>query len=174
VLLNLLLKAKLFLYLVIIFIMPNIKQLNNKESKEIILYFKEFGINLKETRFEIAKDKIDLLISNKRALGFYYNQKLYPSLRTILEYNLNLPNIYLDLGAIPFITKGADLMKPGIKELENFDKGQLVIMCDAIHKKALALGIAEFNSNEIKTMEKGKVIKTIHYIGDSIWNYGNK
>lgn len=158
----------------IIYNMPNIKQLNNKESKEIVTNFKEFGINIKETRFEILKDKIDLLLSNKKAIGFYHNQKLYPSLHTIFEYNIELPKVYLDLGAIPFITKGADLMAPGIKDLDIFGKNTLVILCDAIHKKALALGISGFNSEEIKAMEKGKVIKTIHYVSDNIWNYGNK
>lgn len=151
--------------------MVNTKQLNNKESKEIIEKFKEFGINLKENRFEILKNKIDLLISNKKVIGFYYNQKLYPSLKTILEHNIEFPKIYLDLGAIPFITKGADLMAPGIKDLEVFDKNAIVILCDATHKKALALGISEYSSNEIKKMNKGKVVKTIHYISDNIWNY---
>lgn len=158
----------------IIYNMATIKQLNNKECKGIIENFKEFGVNLKQNRFEILKDKIDLLLSNKKVIGFYYNQKLYPSLHTILEYNTNIPKVYLDLGAIPFITKGADLMAPGIKELEVFDKNSLVILCDATHKKSLALGISDFSSDEIKNMHKGKVIKTIHYISDKIWNFGTK
>ncbi len=154
--------------------MPNIKQLNNKESKEILLKFLDYNANIKETRFEILDAKIRLLLCNKKAIGFYYKDKLYPSLKTILDYNIKLPQIYLDLGAIPFITKGADLMRPGVKDLDNFEKDTLIILKDATHKKELALGIAEYSSNEIKTMDKGKVVKTIHYIGDLIWNYGNK
>lgn len=173
-LLNLPLEAKLFLYLAFIYIMAQLKQLNNKECKDIIEKLKEFDVNLKNNRFDLLKGKIDLLINNKTAIGFYYKDKLYPSLKTIIEYNLKFPSIYLDLGAIPFITKGADLMRPGIKDLDYFEKNTLIILKDAIHKKALALGIAEFSSKEIKTIEKGKVAKTIHYISDSIWNYGNK
>ncbi len=37
------------------------------------------------------------------------------------------------------------------------------------HKKVIALGIALFSSEEIKALEKGKVIKVIHYVGDKLW-----
>ena len=155
--------------------MVKTKQLSNKESKELILKFNEFGIDLnKYKRFDIVSEKTDILIADKETVGFYYGGKCFPSLKLLLNINTQIPSIYLDLGAIPFITKGADLMKPGVKDLEIFEKGSLVIMKDAIHKKPLALGIAEFSSEEIKPLNNGKVIKTIHYIGDNIWNYGNK
>lgn len=155
--------------------MAKTKQLNNKETKEIINQFITYGLDLnKYKRFEIVSDKYDIIIADKETIGFFYNNNCYPSLKLLLNANTNIPSIYLDLGAIPFITKGADLMKPGVKDLEQFEKGHLIIMKDAIHKKALALGLAEFGSEEIKTMDKGKVVKTLHYIGDNIWNYGNK
>lgn len=156
--------------------MVRTKQLNNKEAKELILAFQSYGLNIeKYKRFDVVyTDKEQILVADKEPIGFYINNIVYPSLKLLLNTNTQIPAIYLDLGAIPFITKGADLMKPGVKDLEQFEKGQFVIMKDATHKRPLALGIAEFNSEEIKTMEKGKVIKTIHYIGDNIWNYGNK
>jgi len=158
--------------------MVKAKQLNNKEAKEIINTFSSFAFDIsKYKRFEIVyTDKEQLLVADKDAIGFYHNNVCYPSLKLLLTTpnNTTIPSIYLDLGAIPFITKGADLMKPGVKDLEQFDKSSLVIMKDTIHKKPLALGLAEFSSEEIKTMDKGKVIKTLHYIGDNIWNYGNK
>jgi len=152
--------------------MAKTKQLNNKESKEIIAVFKEFDIDIGNySKFEIVNtDKNQIIRADKEIIGFYFNNKIYPSLKLNLDKS-NIKNIYLDLGAIPFITKGADLMAPGIKDLEQFNKDSLVVLRDAVHKKALALGIAEFSSEDIKTMEKGKAIKTIHYIGDKIWNY---
>jgi PUA domain protein len=155
--------------------MAKTKQLNNKEAKEIIAIFNKYNLDLsKYKRFEIVSEKIDILLGDKDPIGLYHNNNCYPSLKLLLNANTNIPSIYLDLGAIPFITKGADLMKPGVKDLEQFEKEQLIIMKDAIHKKPLALGIAEFSSEDIKTMEKGKVVKTLHYIGDIIWNFGNK
>lgn len=159
-----------------IYNMVRTKQLNNKETKEIINTFSVYNLDLtKYKRFEVVyTDKEEILLGDKETIGFYHNNVCYPSLKLLLTVQTNIPCIYLDLGAIPFITKGADLMKPGVKDLDNFNNGQLVIMKDAIHKKPLALGIAEFSSEEMRTLEKGKVVKTIHYIGDNIWNYGNK
>jgi len=155
--------------------MPKTKQLNNKETKELINAFSKYNLDLtKYKRFEIASEKTDILIADREVIGFSHNNNYYPSLKLLLNAETKIPSIYLDLGAIPFITKGANLMKPGVKDLENFEQGSLVIMRDTIHKKPLALGIAEFSSEEIKTIEKGKVVKTLHYIGDLIWNYGNK
>jgi predicted RNA-binding protein (TIGR00451 family) len=44
-----------------------------------------------------------------------------------------------------------------------------VVIRDAEHKKALALGIALFDSEELIKQEKGKVIKTYSYVGDKYW-----
>ncbi len=156
--------------------MVRTKQLNNKEIKELIVAFNAYGLNIeKYKRFDIIyTDKEEILIADKESIGFYHKGIVYPGLKLLLTIDTRIPAIYLDLGAIPFITKGADLMKPGVKDLDGFEKNSLVIMKDAIHKRPLALGFAEFSSAEIKSMEKGKVIKTIHYIGDNIWNYGTK
>jgi len=155
--------------------MAKTRQINKKESKQIKSYFKKYNIDLsKYKRFEVVSNKKDILIADKEIVGFYIENKIYPSLNIILQKDTNIPCVYLDSGAIPFITKGADLMRPGIKELDDFEKNTLIILKDFKHKKPLALGISKFSSEEIKKMKKNKVIKTIHYIGDKIWNYGNK
>ena len=72
--------------------------------------------------------------------------------------------------AIPFIIKGADIMRPGIKELDEFEKNEIIVIVDETHQKPLAIGISMFSRSEIKEMDKGKVIKNIHYVGDVTWN----
>ncbi|MBM3291777.1 RNA-binding protein [Candidatus Bathyarchaeota archaeon] len=80
------------------------------------------------------------------------------------------PAVIVDMGAIPFICKGADVMAPGIKEItKDFTEGTLVIIRDINHKKALAVGKALKSSEEINSSKKGKVIQNLHYIGDKIW-----
>jgi len=82
-----------------------------------------------------------------------------------------LPQVVVDRGAIPHICNGADVMRPGIVQVEGeFDGNSLVVVVDVDHRKPLALGVALLSSQEVRRCEKGKMVKTIHYVGDKIWN----
>ena len=64
---------------------------------------------------------------------------LYPHLSSG-KVNL-LPSVVVDMGAIPYVCKGADVMAPGIVQVEGeFGKGDLVLVVDEKHGKSLALG----------------------------------
>lgn len=80
-----------------------------------------------------------------------------------------LPNVIVDMGAIPYVCNGADIMAPGITEMEPFDVGDLVVMRDVTHGKALAIGKALKSSSDIEASRKGKVIENLHYVGDGLW-----
>ena len=75
--------------------------------------------------------------------------------------------------AVPFIAKGADVMRPGIKELDEFSKNSFVVIVDENNRKPLAVGLALFSSVEINSLEKGRTIRTIHFVGDPIWKIEN-
>jgi len=47
---------------------------------------------------------------------------------------------------------------------------EIVAIVDERHKKPLAVGIAKFSEKEIKEMDRGKAVSTLHYVGDRIWN----
>ena len=72
--------------------------------------------------------------------------------------------------AVKFIANGADVMRPGIKEFDNFKKNQIIIIVDETHQKPLAIGEALVSSEEMKSLDSGKVIKNLHHVGDKIWN----
>ena len=74
------------------------------------------------------------------------------------------------MGAIRFVVNGADIMRPGIVEIEaGIKKDDFVAVVDKNNQKPLAVGIALFSSEEMKAMSSGKVIKNIHYVGDELW-----
>ena len=52
-----------------------------------------------------------------------------------------------------------------------FGKGDIVIVMDMKHGKALALGESLLDADVAKTTKKGPVIKTLHYVSDKIWEY---
>jgi len=82
------------------------------------------------------------------------------------------PNVEVDMGAVKFMCKGANLMRPGIKKFTEFEKEILVCIVEETHHKFLAVGKAMVSSSELETMEKGEVIQNIHYISDKFWETG--
>jgi PUA domain protein len=82
------------------------------------------------------------------------------------------PNVTVDMGAVKFMCKGANLMRPGIKKFTEFEKDKLVCIIEESQHKFLAVGKAMVSSSELKEMEKGEVIKNMHYISDNFWETG--
>jgi len=81
------------------------------------------------------------------------------------------PKVTVDMGAVKFLTNGANVMRPGIRSfLAPFQKGDVVVVVDEKHGKALAVGTALVDSAEGEKMSKGAVVKNIHYVGDKFWN----
>ena len=81
----------------------------------------------------------------------------------------HLPKLTVDLGAVKFIASGADVLRPGVVEWESFKEGDAVVVVDEKHKVPIAVGIALVNSEALENMEKGKVVKNLHHIGDALW-----
>lgn len=82
------------------------------------------------------------------------------------------PNVTVDMGAVKFMCKGANLMRPGIKKFTEFEKDKLVCIVEESQHKFLAVGKAIVSSSELEKMEKGEVIKNMHYISDNFWEIG--
>ena len=79
--------------------------------------------------------------------------------------------VVVDMGAVRFVTKGADIMSPGIVDAdESIVPDDIVIIVEETHNKPLAIGISLISGPEMVENTEGKAIKSIHYVGDSIWN----
>ncbi len=82
------------------------------------------------------------------------------------------PSVMVDMGAVKFMCNGANVMRPGIKKFTDFEKGGIVCISEESQHKFLAVGKALVSSSELKDMEKGEVIKNLHYISDRFWEAG--
>ena len=82
------------------------------------------------------------------------------------------PNVTVDMGAVKFMCKGANLMRPGIREFSNFEKNALVCIVEESQHKFLAVGKSVVSSIDLEEMEKGEVLKNLHYISDKFWEIG--
>lgn len=147
------------------------RHLSNKEKKEINkILVGEYTLNKKDEVTESDeilyknKEKYLLIIEkNKKQI-----LKVVPHLKSIIEAGIK--SVYIDNGAIPFLIKGADMMRPGITEIEDeIIKDEIIFIRDAGHKKVLAVGIAVNDSIKMRAQEKGIAVKNIHYMGDKYY-----
>jgi len=110
------------------------------------------------------------LLGGKPVL-FKAGDKVLPTL-LFNEFTTKAPKIVVDMGAVPYVCKGADVMAPGIVRIEGeFGKGDLIIVVDMKFGKALALGESLYDVETAKATKKGPIVKTIHYVSDKIWDY---
>jgi PUA domain protein len=131
----------------------------------------------KNSKLEKAtlEDGTNLYFLEGELTFFEREDKIIPFLRILLKNLIQLPKITIDTGAIPYIIKGATVMIPGIVFAdEKIKKGDYVVIVDENHDKPLAIGIALMDANEISKEKKGKAIKTIHFIGDKLWDFVKK
>ncbi len=127
-----------------------------------------------KSSFKISNldDNTDIIYVNDSPSFLKLKSNVIPSLKLLVSLNKDkIPRkIVVDMGAVPFISKGADIMKPGVKYVDNLiEKDSPVIVVDENHGKPIAVGIAMYSYETISSMNEGKVIKNLHYIGDKIW-----
>ena len=79
------------------------------------------------------------------------------------------PYVTVDMGAIKFVCKGPNVMRPGITKFSDFESGEIVCVIEESQKKFLAVGKAKMSSKELGEISKGEVIKNMHYVSDSFW-----
>ena len=151
------------------------KQLNKNDVEKINNEIaQQFGVVTffdKKDRLTIADiDHKLFILKDDVILFFYQDGKLIPTLKLLMQKTL-LKTVVVDMGAVKFVSSGADVMRPGIVELDHaLKKDELVVVVDQNHKKPLCVARALFSGEEIFRMKQGKVLKTLHFVGDKIWS----
>lgn len=79
------------------------------------------------------------------------------------------PSIVVDMGAVKFMCKGANVMRPGVIQHAEFKAGEIVCVVEESHHKFLAVGKALVDSPDIAGMQNGEIVKNAHYISDKFW-----
>ena len=125
---------------------------------------------IKNLKVHQISNEAQIIIGN--GIKILKTDEEYLPFLTEIEMLKKFPNVMVDVGAIKFMCKGANLMRPGIKKFTEFEKDQLVCIIEESHHKFLAVGKAIVSSTELETMEKGEVIKNMHYISDKFWETG--
>jgi len=145
-------------------------------SKELNKELESLGYQIEVSKKDLVEmldeENFKLILVNKQPWFFYSGEKLVPTLKLLQTKPELLKQIVVDMGAVKFMVSGADVMRPGIKEIsETLEKEEFVLIVDQLHHKPLAVGIAQLSGAEMLAATSGKVIKNIHYVGDEIWKF---
>jgi malignant T-cell-amplified sequence len=81
------------------------------------------------------------------------------------------PSVTIDEGALKYIIKGADVMRPGISKYDDWgEAGRLVVVREDKKGRAAAVGRTGVASSEMADLKKGNCVKNLHHAGDKFWN----
>jgi PUA-domain protein len=122
----------------------------------------------------VQSDEWDFIFVDGEPLLFKIEGKIFPTVKGALKLNPSRRRVVVDPGAVKFIINGADIMAPGIVDADPaIREGDLVIVVEQAHGKALAIGRALMTGKDM-VGGKGKAVKSIHFVGDEIWKLEQK
>jgi len=151
--------------------------LKTKESKALLRKASE---KLKTDLGLIFKDKVnvevfetesnEIFLINAKPVLVKAEEKIYPTLK-FDEYFQTAPKVVVDMGAVPYVCNGANIMAPGIKRFEGqFAEKDIVIVVDDKHSRPIAIGEILYDADNAKNVSQGTVVKNLYYVGDKTWN----
>ena len=115
---------------------------------------------------------IKMILINQEPCFIVHEKQIIFTLHGINRFKPKNNYVVVDMGAVKFVTSGADVMAPGITDADvDIKKDDQVWICDEKNHKPLAVGIALISGEQMVSEKKGKAIKVIHYVGDDIWNF---
>ena len=153
------------------------KRMRDKDVKALAQQIEEvFGIQtfVPADGVDMAESTdYDLVFVKGDILAIVMDGKPFLTIRGILKYRPEKRYVTVDMGAVPFVTNGADVMGPGIVDTDpDIAEGDLVWVRDARNGAPLAVGISLRSAAELAEKKSGKAVKTVHYVGDRLWKSG--
>lgn len=128
--------------------------------------FTSKGIEVVETTSDFS-----IYLVEKKPVLMAFGDWIFPTVRGAIEHPFAARRITVDSGAVPYVMNGADIMRPGIvAATPDIRKDHPCIIAEERYGKPLAVGVALDDAAELLAREKGKAVRTVHRVGDLIWN----
>lgn len=150
--------------------------------KEVDAWFgrltEDFGMPMPtdETPVDQAEaGEMRLLLRDDEAVAFLLGDGIAPTVRGLLAFPAQKRFVTVDMGAVPFVYNGADVMAPGIVEADPAIRpGDFVWVRDEKNRRPLAVGRAIMDGPAMAREERGKALETLHHVGDDLWRLGEE
>ena len=135
------------------------------------LFDAQLSISTENVEIAHSDSGHEVIFIDNELIGIITEDKPFLTLHGILKYRPTAKSVTVDMGAIKSVSNGADVMAPGIVDADrNIIAGDLVWIKDETHHQPLAIGEALLNGSEMIGAMTGKAVKSIHHIGDELWN----
>ncbi len=155
--------------------------LKAKESRDLL---SEISERLKGDLGQIFEAKVNVeVIEAEFAEIFLINGKpllakvegcVFPTL-IFNEFLASASKVVVDMGAVPYVCNGANVMAPGIVRFDGeFSKGDFVLVVDEKHGKPLMVGEVLYAIEDARKVRQGIIVMNVHFVGDQIWNFIKK
>ena len=132
------------------------------------------GIGIEADTFELVEldgTTFDIVLVDGEKLVAYVDEEPVLTVEGANEYPPQQGVVTVDAGAVEFVSNGADVMRPGIVEVdEEITAGDLVAVAEETHGKVLAVGRAATDSDDMLG-DSGKVVESIHHVGDDLYEF---
>ncbi|AKB84804.1 RNA-binding protein [Methanococcoides methylutens] len=149
------------------------KSVKNKLLTSLSSSFGDVIDRIADKKLESAMANWFKIIIVDGAVLFFQDEgadKMFPTVKGVLDLGIDSPKVTVDAGAVKFVVNGADIMGPGIVSADpDINEGDLVIIAEETHNKPLAIGRALVSASDM-VGKSGKAVKSIHYVGDELWN----
>ena len=113
----------------------------------------------------------DILILDRIPTFFSVKGNFYLTLKGHNRYEVITKYVTVDMGAVPFLVNGADVMAPGIVDADpSIREGDVIWVRDEKNLKAILVGVSRESGERLVSLSRGKVVDTLHFVGDALWN----
>ncbi len=149
--------------------------------KDLLSTIKSDLANISKDFVDILPDKVEVLetkgkkyvIGAEGVIVFDSGSGYFPTVKGALKLTTDKRTVTVDAGAVSFVINGADIMRPGVVSWdEEIKKGDHVIIREAAHGKAIAIGTALWDGSMFEKEKTGKCVKSLYFVGDDIWKMG--
>jgi len=155
-------------------LLMELKNQHRLKDKEVEKYSKEMKEKLGDSPFDTEEpvDTADtsegeVLLIKGELIATFFDGEVFPTIKGLLNIDAKKRFVTVDMGAVEFVYNGADIMAPGIVDAdEEIEEGELVWVRDVEHNKPLAVGRAMTDGKTMIESNEGKVVKSLHHIGD--------
>ena len=123
-------------------------------------------------------DHVSIVLSEGRPVFFNHRDgPFYPTMRLLHKYPTMMPKVQVDMGAIPFVLNGSQIMCAGFTSEggflpESLEEGSGVAVFAENKTLPLAIGLMKMSAAQIREVNKGIGVEPIHFLDDALWQYG--
>ncbi len=126
---------------------------------------------------DLAGDKVEVfIVDGLPCLARRGGGPLFPVLRCLAERGSSWlkGRVLVDRGAAVALSRGANLMIPGVRGVEgSFDRGDVVAVLYSETRAPVMVGVAELAAGELADAaaggSRGLAVRRLHYVGDRLW-----